>query len=141
MNKSLYNKKIVEILEKSRNIAVIGVKNTITEDAYKIPLYMFRQGYIIFPVNPKLEGEILFEQKTVSKITDLITPIDCVNIFRRPENVFAHAEEILTVFPRPRYAWFQLGIYNDDAARLLEENGVTVIQNRCIMVEHQLLKN
>jgi uncharacterized protein len=136
MNNNLNDVKIAEILKKSRNIAVIGIKNGITDDAYKIPLYMFQHGYNIFPVNPKLAGEILFEHKTVSKITEFITPIDLVNIFRRPEYVFKHAEEILTVYPKPQFAWFQLGIYNDDAAELLEENGVKVIQNRCIMVEH-----
>jgi len=42
--------------------------------------------------------------------------------------------------PKPKYVWFQLGIYNDTAAKLLEENGFKVVQNRCIMVEHANLQ-
>jgi predicted CoA-binding protein len=59
-----------------------------------------------------------------------------VLIFRRGEYIDAHALEILQMQPKPKYAWFQLGIYNDNAAKLLNENGIKVIQNRCIMVEH-----
>ena len=38
--------------------------------------------------------------------------------------------------PLPKYVWFQLGISNDEAARMLEEKGIEVIQDECIMVEH-----
>jgi len=92
MNKNLFNKKIAEILVKSRNIAVIGVKNGITEDAYKVPYYMYQHGYKIIPVNPKIKGEILFDEKVVSEITGITESIDLVNIFRRPEFVYKHAE-------------------------------------------------
>ena len=131
--------KIKEILDKSKNIAVIGVKNGLTDDAYKIPYYMSLHGYSIFPVNPKLAGEMLFDKPVVSNVTEIITPIDLVNIFRDPKYLFQHAQEILLMKPRPPYVWFQLGIYNDEAAGLLEENGITVVQNSCIMVEHSNL--
>ena len=127
---------IKEILNKTRNIAVIGVKNGELDDAYKIPFYMSLHGYNVFPVNPELEGEVLFNKPVVSKVTELITPIDLVNIFRRPEHLFIHAQEILQMKPRPHYVWFQLGIYNDEAAGFLEKNGIQVVQNRCIMLEH-----
>jgi len=41
--------------------------------------------------------------------------------------------------PLPKYVWFQLGIYNDEAAKMLEKAGIKVVQNRCIMVEHARL--
>jgi len=130
---------IREILDKSMNIAVIGIKNGPTDDAYKVPYYMSQNGYNIFPVNPKLAGGVLFDIAVVSKVTELITPIDIVNIFRNPKHLFTHAQEILQMKPHPHYVWFQLGIYNDEAANLLEKNGIKVIQNRCIMVEHSNL--
>lgn len=127
---------IKEMLEKSETIAVIGAKDDETSAAYKVPLYMSLHGYRVFGINPKLAGKELFGQAVAGKVTELIDPVDMVNIFRRPEYLVEHAIEILQMQPQPKYVWFQLGIYNDDAAKMLEERGIKVVQNRCIMVEH-----
>jgi predicted CoA-binding protein len=128
---------VKEIITNSHNIAVIGIKKTEIEPAYDVPLYMFNQGYHIYPVNPKLAGEILFGEKTVSNIMEIKHEIDLVIIFRRSEFVYGHAEEILKMEHKPRYAWFQEGIYDNEAAQLLNENGISVIQDRCIMIDHE----
>jgi predicted CoA-binding protein len=132
-------KLVKEILKKTRNIAVIGAKKSDFEAAYGIPQYMFEKGYNIYPVNPKLAGEILFGGKVVSCVTDIEDVIDLVNIFRRSEFVYGHAEEILKMKNKPKYAWLQEGIIDDDAAKLLESNGIKVIQDRCIMIDHERL--
>lgn len=129
-------KLIDEMLQNTRTIAVIGAKKDEWEYAYKVPFYMLQHDCMIFPVNPKLEGTELFGQRVIDKVNHLIDPIDMVLIFRKPEFLGGHALEILQMAPMPRYVWFQLGIYNDNAAKLLEENGIKVVQNRCIMVEH-----
>lgn len=127
---------IEEMLQNTKTIAVIGAKKDEWEYAYKVPFYMSQRDYMIFPVNPKLEGTELFGQPVIDKVNRLIDPIDMVLIFRRPEFLNDHALEILQMAPKPKYVWLQLGIYNDTAAKLLEENGFKVVQNRCIMVEH-----
>lgn len=127
---------IEEMLKNTESIAVIGIKETEWETAYKVPYYMSMHGYRIFPVNPKLEGKVLFNEEVKDKVNHLIDPIDMVNIFRRPEYLEEHAIEILQMQPLPKYVWFQLGIYNDMAAKMLEDKGIKVVQNRCIMVEH-----
>jgi len=101
---------------------------------------MTQHDYMTFPVNPKLEGTELFGQPVIDKVNRLIDPIDMVLIFRKPEFLNDHALEILQMAPKPKYVWFQLGIYNDTAVKLLEENGFKVVQNRCIMVEHANLQ-
>jgi predicted CoA-binding protein len=130
---------IEEILKNTKTIAVIGIKNDETQPAYKVPYYMQKHGYKIYPVNPKYSGTEILNQSVYAKVTDISDKIDLVNIFRRPDYLIGHAEEILMMNPLPKYAWFQLGIYNDDAARMLEAKGLKVIQNRCIMVEHTKL--
>ena len=45
-------------------------------------------------------------------------------------------EEVLALSPPPRAVWLQLGIREDAAARRLEEAGIAVVQDRCLMVEH-----
>lgn len=136
MKNETESKLIKEIFANSHNIAVIGVKNPGMEPAYNVPMYMYEKGYHIFPVNPKLAGKSLFNEKAVSNITEITSKIDLVNIFRRPEFIYAHAEEILKMTNKPKYVWLQEGIFDDDAAKLLEAGGIKVIQNRCIMVEH-----
>lgn len=135
MNKD-YKQKVLEILKNSKTIAVIGMKDSEIETAYRIPYYMSKHGYKIYPVNPKNKGKKALGEKFVSKVDELSVPIDLVDIFRRPEFLVDHAKEILNMNPLPKYVWFQLGIVNDEAARLLEEKGLKVIQDECIMVEH-----
>lgn len=127
---------IEEILRNTKSIAVIGLKNIDIQPAYKVPLYMQKHGYKIFPVNPKLEGTLVLGEKSYSKVNEINEIIDLVNIFRRPEFLVEHSQEILKMNTLPKYVWFQLGIFNDKAAGMLAEKGIKVVQNRCIMVEH-----
>jgi predicted CoA-binding protein len=48
-------------------------------------------------------------------------------------------EEILAMSPRPKAVWMQLGIVHGGAAAKLRNAGITVIQDRCIMVDHRRL--
>lgn len=127
---------IEEMLKNTESIAVIGAKDDEWETAYKVPYYMYKHGYRIFPVNPKLAGKKLFGEAAVDKANHLFDVIDMVNIFRKPDYLEEHALEILQMTPLPKYVWFQLGIYNDTAAKMIEGKGIKVVQNRCIMVEH-----
>ncbi|MCC7158379.1 MAG: CoA-binding protein [Ignavibacteria bacterium] len=125
-----------EMLENTKSIAVIGIKNDETEIAYKVPFYMQKHGYRIYPVNPKFAEANILGEHVYDKVNHIIDVIDMVNVFRKPEYLVVHAEEILQMKTLPQYVWFQLGIYNDSAAEMLKNNGIKVIQNRCIMVEH-----
>ena len=128
---------LLEILRDSKTIAIIGVKQDESEDAYRIPKYMQAEGYRIIPVNPKLDrilGEVAYD-----RLADIDVPIDLVNLFRAPENIPEHVREILALPNRPKAVWMQLGIYHGTAAAKLRAQGITVIQDRCIMVEHRRL--
>ncbi|MCX7878951.1 MAG: CoA-binding protein [Ignavibacteria bacterium] len=127
---------IKELLTKSHSIAVIGIKPDESSAAYKIPHYMQSNGYKIFPVNPKYTGSEILDEDVYSTVSEIGEPVDIVNIFRKPEYLLQHAEEILSMNKLPKYVWFQLGIRNDEAASLLENSGIHVVQNRCIMVEY-----
>lgn len=127
---------IKELLENSKSIAVIGFKDDETTAAYKVPYYMMLHGYKIYPVNPKLKGNTYLGSEVYGNINEIKDKVDLVNIFRKPGFLAEHAKEILTMNPLPKYVWFQLGIYNDEAAGILEEKGIKVVQNLCIMVEH-----
>lgn len=130
---------IEEIFKNTRTIAVIGMKDD-RSDAFTVPEYLFKNGYIIYPVNPTRIGKEALGKKFKNTVDEITDQIDLVEIFRRPEFIPAHVKEILSMKPRPKYVWFQLGIENDDAAGELEREGIKVVQNACMLVEHRHLK-
>lgn len=100
-----------------------------------IPRYLQKQGYHIIPVNPKFKQ--LMEQLVYDSVDEIDAKVDIVDVFRRSEAVEGHVDEILNMTPLPDAVWFQLGIRNDTAARRLESEGITVVQDKCIKIEHQ----
>jgi hypothetical protein len=62
-----------------------------------------------------------------------------VEVFRRPQYLPGHAEEILAMPRWPAVVWFQLGIRHDGAAERLAAAGIRVVQDRCMMPEHRRL--
>ena len=93
----------------------------------------------IRPVNPRFAGSRLHERDTVATLAELTEPTDVIEIFRRPEYLPGHADEILALPWRPKTVWFQLGIRNDAAAEKLARTGIRVVQDRCMMPEHRRL--
>ncbi|HTY19830.1 MAG TPA: CoA-binding protein [Myxococcota bacterium] len=126
-----------EILERCRSIAVVGIKAGAEDDAFRVPRYMQAHGYRILPVSPKLAS--VLGERSYPSLAAVDAPIDLVDLFRAPQHLPAHVDEILALDPRPQAAWFQLGIRHDESARRLRDAGVRVVQDRCLMVEHARL--
>ena len=99
-----------------------------------MPAHIAAAGYEIIPV-PVYYPEVkeMLGKKVYRKLTDIGRRVDMVNVFRRPNDIPPHVDDILAV--KPKSVWFQLGIRNDEAAQRLAEAGIKVIQDRCLMVE------
>ena len=132
---------LAAMLRESRTIAVVGFKDGETEDAYRVPLYLQRNGYRVIPVNPKLARarKRALGERVVAGLPDVDCAVDIVNLFRASENIPAHTDEILAMSPLPRAVWMQLGIVENGSAAKLGAAGIEVVQDRCIMVEHRRL--
>ena len=128
-----------EILTTSPTIAVLGVHREPEKAAFYVPEYLHDEGYRIIGVNPRFRGAELFGERVRDTLAEIAEPVDVVDVFRRAERIPQHVEDILAMKPRPRIVWFQLGIRNDEVARILEAAGITVIQNRCMLADHQRL--
>lgn len=131
---------IKELLQQTKNIAVVGIK---TEDkafqpAYYVPQYMQRAGVKIIPV-PVYYPDVteILGEKVYRSLVEIPEDVDMVNLFRRSEDVPKHTEDILA--KRPKSVWMQLGIYNDEVAQILAKEGIKVVQDLCLMVEHRAL--
>lgn len=131
--------RVREILTTSPTVAVLGIHEEPEKAAFYVPEYLHDEGYKIIGVNPQYAGRELFGQPVRATLAEIGEPVDLVDVFRRPDAILAHVEDILAMKPRPKVVWFQLGIKNDDAARVLEAAGITVIQNRCTLADHQRL--
>ncbi len=136
------NSSTTEILKKYHSIAVVGISRSENKDAYKIPKYMKSQGYKIIPINPFV-NEILGEKcyKSLLEMPKAVQSIvDIVNIFRPSYDAFEVVEkavEMKRIVGRPFVVWMQLGIVNEGAAELARREGIEVVMNRCLLVEHK----
>ncbi|HEU0030424.1 MAG TPA: CoA-binding protein [Kofleriaceae bacterium] len=128
-----------EILQRSRTIAVLGIHDEPEKSAYYVPEYLHDEGYRIIGVNPAYVGMTLFGEPVRATLAEITEPVDLVDVFRPAEQIMAHVEDILAMKPRPKVVWFQLGIKHEEAATILEAAGITVIQNRCTLADHQRL--
>lgn len=134
------NDQIAELLRSIKTIAVLGIKTEAqgSQPAFYVPQYMQNKGYKIIPVPVYYpEATAILGEKVYRKLADVPDKIDLVNVFRRPSDIPPHVDEILAA--RPQAVWFQLGIRHDEAARTLAENGIKVVQDLCLMVEHRYI--
>lgn len=128
---------LAQILTHSPTIAVLGIHHDPSRPASYVPAYLHEHGYRILGVNPALVGRALFGVPVVATLADLTEPIDLVDVFRRPDALPAHLEE-LRACPAP-VVWFQLGIRHDEVAAALVAAGKQVVQDRCTLAEHRRL--
>jgi len=128
------------ILATSPTVAVLGIHHEPEKAAFYVPEYLHDEGYRVIGVNPRFAGDTLFGETVRSTLAEIREPVDLVDVFRRPSHIPGHVDDILAMQPRPRVVWLQLGIRNDAAARLLEAAGITVIQDRCTLADHQRLR-
>lgn len=128
-----------EILTGSPTVAVLGIHREPEKAAFYVPEYLKDEGYRVIGVNPLFANEEILGEKVRSTLAEISEPIDLVDVFRKPEAILDHVDDILAMQPRPKVVWFQLGIKNDEAAEKLEAAGITVVQNRCTLADHQRL--
>lgn len=126
------------LLANTHSIGVLGGKANPAEPAFYVPAYLTQHGYSCVAVNPTLAGRTVFGNPAVASLAEL-TPVDLIEVFRRPDLIDAHVDELAALPWRPRYVWFQLGIRNDPAAARLVAMGIGVVQDRCMMPEHRRL--
>jgi predicted CoA-binding protein len=128
---------ISALLDRVRTVAVLGVKTPETgAPAYYVPEYAQRAGLKIYPV-PVYYPEVtdILGEPVVRSVRAIDDRVDLVNVFRRPQDIPQHVDDLLAA--RPRAVWFQLGIRHEEVAEALARNDIQVVQDRCLLVELQ----
>jgi uncharacterized protein len=132
---------IRSILNTVKTIAMVGVSANTSRPSYFAFKYLLERGYHMIPVNPALGGQELLGRKAYARLSDIPEPVDMVDIFRASRYAVAIVEEALALSPRPQVIWMQLGIRNDEAAKLAEASGLKVVMNRCPKIEYGRLSS
>ena len=124
---------IKDILRNSVTIAVVGLSPKPARPSHQVAQYMLQAGYTIIPVNPG-HTEIL-GQPCYPDLLSVPQAIDIVDIFRRSEQVLPVVQGAIA--KKAKTIWMQEGVINEEAAQLAESEGITVLMDRCIKIDHQ----
>ena len=130
---------ILSILQGSRTIAVVGLSPKPERDSHHVAEYLQQQGYRIVPVNPMANGQQILGERCWPSLTEAARHhrIDLVDVFRNSADVPPIAEEAIAI--GAKVLWLQLGVQHDAAAARARAAGLQVVQDRCMLVEHQRL--
>jgi predicted CoA-binding protein len=131
---------LAQIVRTCRRIAVLGIKTEAqrTKPAFYVPAYLAAHGYDIVPVPVYYpETTAILGRPVYRSLAAVPVPVDLVSVFRRPADIPPHLPDLLAA--RPRVVWFQLGIRHEGVAETLARAGIAVVQDRCLLVEHQRL--
>lgn len=129
---------IKTILRSVKTIAMVGASGNEIRPSYFAMMYLLNKGYKIIPVNPGMAGKEILGQKVYASLAEVPGPVDMVDIFREAQYAPAIVREALAEKDRLglKYIWMQLGVVSEEAAKLAEDAGLTVIMDRCPKIEH-----
>ena len=126
-------KQRLRILNAAKSVAIVGASPKPQRSSYFVGTYLQQSSdYRVYFVNPN-ETEIL-GQPAYANLADLPEVPDIVVVFRRGSDIPQVVDDV--VASGAKTIWVQLGIWNQDAAYYGEEQGLTVVMDRCIKVEH-----
>tara|TARA_B100000073_G_C23425834_1_gene449138 strand:- start:33 stop:467 length:435 start_codon:yes stop_codon:yes gene_type:complete len=126
---------IKEILSKFKSIAMVGVSKDPKKTSTIVMKYMQDYGFKIYPVNPSAEGETILGEKVYAKITDINESVDIVDVFRPSKEVYEIAKDSVKI--GAKVLWLQLGIRDENSKKLIEDNKMEYIENKCTKMEYQ----
>ena len=123
---------LARILAQARTIAVVGLSANWYRPSYFAAKYLQEHGYRVIPVNPNY-AEVLGE-RCYPSVAAIPEAVDVVDGFRKADEMTALARE--AVAKGAKVLWMQLGIRNDEAARIAGDAGLDVVMDRCVKIEH-----
>ncbi len=123
---------IRKILRNYRTFAVVGCSSDPRRPSFGVARFLQGQGYNVICVNPNVSA-CIEDAKCVENLRAIDEPVDVVDIFRRPDAVLPHVEEAIEIGAKA--VWMQIGVVNEEAARLAADAGLDVVMDRCPKVE------
>jgi uncharacterized protein len=124
------------ILQSTRRIALVGASAKPWRPSHGVMRFLLDHGYDVTPVNPGLEGQQIHGQTVVARL-DGAAPLDMVDVFRNSAHVGGVVDEAIRL--SARVIWMQLGVIDEAAAARARAEGITVVMDRCPVIEERRL--
>ena len=122
-----------DILSSVKTIAMVGASPDKTKFSYGVLRVLHETGYDMIPVNPRPGLTEIRNLKVYPSLNKIDRPVDMVEVFRKSEDLYQITEEAIAI--EAKVLWGQIGVINNDAARLAEKAGLKVVMNRCPKIE------
>ena len=136
------NADIKSILESAASVAVIGVSSNPERASHQVAAYLIEQTHFdVYLINPTVTQEIL-GQPVYRSLEDLPIVPDIIDVFRKAEDMPAVFESEFPAIADSSVGktwWMQLGIENNEVAKLASDAGMKVVMDRCIKVDYMNL--
>jgi predicted CoA-binding protein len=124
-----------DLLREVKTIAVVGLSPKEARPSNMVARYLIESGYTVIPVNPGQTS--ILDRTCYSSLDEIPVSVDLVDVFRRSEEVYPIVEAAVKIGAKG--VWMQQGIKNIQAADYARSNGLKVVMDRCIKVDHQNL--
>ena len=124
-----------KILEKYKNIALIGASKDLMKTSSIVMKYLQEYGFKVYPVNPSMKGEKILGEKVYGRISEINYPVEIVNVFRPSDEAIEIAKEAVKI--DAKVLWLQLDIRNEEAKKIVEANNILYIENKCTKIEFE----
>ena len=126
-------KERLAILWRAKSIAIVGASPNPARSSYFVGTYLLQSSdYRVYFVNPN--ADTILGHTAYPDLASLPEVPDIVDVFRKASDIPSVIDDALAIGAKT--VWVQLGIWNEDAAVYGESQGLTVVMDRCIKVEH-----
>lgn len=134
-----YDQQLKEVLFTCKTVAIVGLSDDPGRDSYMVGSYLKKAGYRIVPVNPRVP--MVLGERSHASLSDAhaaVGPIDIVDIFRSKEHIPGVVDEAIDI--NARVVWMQLGLSDKESAQKARDEGMFVVENKCLKIEHMKLR-
>ena len=122
-----------DILSSVKTIAMVGASPDPTKFSYGVLRVLHEQGFNMIPISPREGLNEIRGIKVYPSLDKVKQPIDMVQVFRNSNALYGVAEEAIAT--GAKVLWGQIGVFNEDAAKLAEDAGLKVVMNKCPKIE------
>jgi predicted CoA-binding protein len=138
MNHDTYDDRYIRnVLSRTRTVAMVGASPNWNRPSYFVMKYLQLKNFRVIPVNPRAAGETILGETTYGSLDEVPDAVDMVDIFRSSKEAMAITQQAIE--KDAKVVWMQIGVRNDEAARLAEDAGLSVVMNRCPKIEYSRL--
>ena len=126
---------IKDILLNYKNIALVGASKDLNKTSTKVMKYLQNYGYIVYPVNPTIIGQVILGERVYGKVSEIDGPVDIVDVFRPSDEAIEIVNDAIKI--NVKVLWLQLNIKNSKAKKIAEANNIIYVEDKCTKIEFE----